>query len=121
MSDEPDLEAYLAGVEPTDIIRLLNEAAGPFVADGTNDDGLQVFACGNSKLVITPNMQDGFISVWLRGTPRWRSDVDFARFLAASLKCCARCDPGADFPQVDPRSDVFLDIEGQSEALIVWR
>jgi hypothetical protein len=40
LSGEPDFEAYLAGVEPADIIRLLNEAAGPFVAGGTNDDGL---------------------------------------------------------------------------------
>ena len=121
MSDEPDLEAYLADVEPADIIRLLNEAAGPFVADGANDGELQVFSCGTSKLVITLNMQGGFISVWLRGKPRWRSDADFARFLAAALKCRALCDPGADYPQVDPHSDVFLDIKDGGERLIVWR
>jgi hypothetical protein len=83
--------------------------------------GLHVYTCGNSKLVITPNMQDGFVGVWLRGEPRWRSNVDFARFLAASLECRARCDPGADFPHFDPRSHVFLDIDGQCEAQIVWR
>ena len=59
MSGEPDLEVYLAGVAPVDIIRLLNEASGPFV--------LRVYTCGNSKPVITSNMQDGFVSVWLRG------------------------------------------------------
>jgi hypothetical protein len=121
LNREPDLEAYLAGVAPADIIRLLTDAVGPFVADGTNDGELQVFSCGNSKLVITPDMQDGFTSVWLRGEPRWRSDVDFARFLAAALKCQARCDPGADYPQVDPRSDVFLDIKDGGETLIIWR
>lgn len=121
MSGESDLEVYLAGVAPVDIVRLLNEAGGPFVASGTNDDGLHVYICGNSKLIITSNTQDGFVSVWLRGEPRCRSDVDFARFFAASLKCRVRCDPGADFPHVDPRSDVFLDIDGQNETLVVWR
>jgi len=121
LSDKPDLEAYLAGVEPVDIIRLLNEEAGPFIADGTNDAGQQVLARDNLRIVITPDMQDGFVSVWLRGPSRWRSNVEFGRFLAGALKCRARCDPGADFPQVDPRSDVFLNIDGQSETLIVWR
>ena len=121
MSSEPDFEACLAGVGPVAIIRLLNEAVGLFIADGTNDDKLQVFTRGSSRLVITPNMNDGFISVWLRGEPRWRSDADFARFLAAALTCRARCDPGADYPHVDVRSDVFLDIEDGSETLVVWR
>ncbi|HEX5212015.1 MAG TPA: hypothetical protein VFW22_09805 [Pseudolabrys sp.] len=121
MNHEPDVEAYLTGIEPVDIIRLLNDTVGPFVADGATDDGLRVFTGGTSKLVITPNIQDGFVSVWLRGEPRWRSDVDFARFLAVALQCRARCDPGADYPQVDPRSDVFVDIKDGSETLIVWR
>jgi len=32
LSGEPDFEAYLAGVEPADIIHLLNEAVGLFIA-----------------------------------------------------------------------------------------
>jgi hypothetical protein len=110
LSGEPDLEVYLAGVAPVDIIRLLNEASGPFV--------LRVYTCGNSKPVITSNMQDGFVSVWLRGESRLAVRRRFCPVHRRTLKCRVRCDPGADFPHVDPRSDVFLDIDGQSETLI---
>jgi hypothetical protein len=120
LSDAPDIEVYLAGVEPVDIIRLLNEAAGPFVADGTNVDGPQVFARDNITLVIAPDIKDGFVSVWLRGPLRWRSDVEFARFLAAALKCRARCEPGAAYPDVDPHSDVFVEIADGVETLVNW-
>jgi len=56
LSDERDLEAYLAGVEPDDILRLLKEEVGPFVADGANDGSLRFFTRGDIRLVITPNM-----------------------------------------------------------------
>jgi len=56
LSGEPDLEAYPGDAEPIDIIHLLNEASGPFVADGAFDDKLQVFIRGSGSLVIAPYM-----------------------------------------------------------------
>jgi hypothetical protein len=95
LSGEPDLEVYLAGVAPVDIIRLLNEASGPFVAGGTNDDGLHVYTCGNSKPVITSNMQDGFVTVWLRCEPRLAVRRRFCPVHRRTLKCRVRCDLSA--------------------------
>lgn len=121
MSNTGDIEAYLAGADPATVVGLLGGEVGAFVTDADGENGgVQLFVCGPVKLLITPNVQDGYIGVWLRGSSRWRSDVEFARFLSTRLGCRARCDPGAAYPDVDPRSDVFLDISDGNEKLVVW-
>ena len=48
----------------------------------------------------------------------WTTHVDFGRQAARELGCMVRCEPGHYYPEVDPLSNVWLEINADQERLI---
>jgi hypothetical protein len=121
MTGNPDdLEAYVAGVERAALMQVLGAALGPLSVDQI-DPHQWVYARDGLKIVVNSKIQDGFTSVWVVGSSCWSSSAEFARFLARTLRCRVRCDPGDAYPQVSPYADAFLEIADGQERIIEWR
>ncbi len=118
--DPDDLEAYVAGVDRATLVRALGAALGPLSVDEI-DAHQCVYAREGLKIVVNSNIQDGFTGVWLVGASCWNSGAEFARFLARTLRCRVRCDPGDTYPQVSVHADAFLEIADDQERIIEWR
>ncbi len=120
MSDElVDIETYVSGVDADDIVIALSTELNPLVVDEI-DRNRTLCVCGDVTVEINSRIKDGFISVWIRGAAPWKSNVDLARFLSRRLGCCARCDPGSEYPHANPNSDAFLEISSGRETIIEW-
>src|SRR5262245_25283930 len=79
-----------------------------------------IYQSSAGSVITTPIEDSDFISIWF-STPHspWATDVDCARQAAREIRCVVRCDPGVAY-DVDPYSDVFLQIADSSETLIDW-
>jgi hypothetical protein len=101
-------------------VQALVAELGPLSADEI-DPHQSVYARDGLKIVVNSNIQDGFTSVWVLGANCWKSNAEFARFLARTLRCRVRCDPGDAYPQVSPYADAFLEISDGRESIVAWR
>lgn len=120
-NDLVDIEAYVLGVDPDALIQALNSQLGALYFDCDVDAKQKLYVSGDLKLLINSGIQDDFVSVWIRGNARWKTNVELARFLSERLGCLARCDPGSEYPNVSPHSDTFLEISNGKETLIEWQ
>lgn len=114
-----DVEAYAKISDANAVVSLLSKAIGAMEVDASSPDDLRFYGF-KSGTVILQEGQDGFLSVWVRGSNIWASSPSLARFLANELHCAVRCDPGLEFPEASPYSNVFLHIENQIESLVAW-
>jgi hypothetical protein len=114
-----EVEAFVRTDDLCAISKHIESMIGEVQDDGQRAGAAWVFANATASLVLQPS-QDGYTSVWVRGSTRWPSSPAFARFLSARLRCAVRCDPESEYPDVSPYSDVFLHIEDEIEGLVDW-
>ncbi|WP_431256653.1 hypothetical protein ACQ86G_18315 [Roseateles chitinivorans] len=113
-----DIEAY-ARTDVSAVISVLSAALGPIASTDSLGEGVQFFEFEAAPVVVWES-EDHFLSVSVGGAAPWTSCVALGRFLAERLPCAVRCDPTAEFPEVSPYSNVFLEIEGGRERLVAW-
>ncbi|WP_156401294.1 hypothetical protein [Duganella sp. Root1480D1] len=116
---DTDLEAYLAGPDPDPAIEAIAAVLGSLTRVESGADYMAIYTSTNGALVVTPS-EDGYFSFYLRGCTLWNSDVEFGRFLSQTVSRKVRCDPTSTFPEINPYSDIFLEIENGSEAFVNW-
>lgn len=116
--EQLDIEAY-AKAEAGAVVSVLSKVIGPFGAADASGDDPMVFEFRGASVVVWA-IEGGFLSVWVRGKTPWSTCVGLGRFLAKELHCTVRCDPGAEFPDLSPHANVFLEIEADSERLTAW-
>ena len=121
MRDSNDIEIYVRDCSLVSIRAWLSATFGP-LSEFEEVESTLFCRSRDVDIVITPAIENGpFISIWFptAGTP-WRTDVECARQAAQQLRVTVRCDPGNEFPEVHPSSDVFLEIYNGTERLLVW-
>jgi hypothetical protein len=118
-TEQRDIEAYAKTSSAGAVVSLLSRTIGQLRSKSPPEDALQIYEFEGVCVVLQPS-EDGFLSVWVRGSNAWSSCSDLGRHLANELRCVVRCEPGRQFPAVSPQSDVFLEIEGSRESLISW-
>ena len=119
ISDQNGVEAYVKPSEIGAVVSALSMAIGGLVTDSSSDAGLRIYTLQDTSAVLTES-EDGFLSVWVRGTSGWPTSAALGRYLATALNCIVRCDPGREFPEVSPYSNIFLQIENGRESLVKW-
>ncbi|RAH39301.1 MULTISPECIES: hypothetical protein [unclassified Halomonas] len=123
MERYPDIEIYLARVEPDALNAWLGETldAAPLKPAGKHrwrtqgrHDGAEI------PVLLVEKAADGFASLWLDSAESpWPTDSDLARAAAARLGCEVRCSLGGWQPGDDP--DRFLQVlPDGAEATIDW-
>jgi len=88
--------------------------------DSEIDEGHVLYTYGVAKVLINTGIQDGYMSIYLKGIVKWKSDIELARSIVNSLGVKVRCDPGSEYPDVSPYSDLFVEITRQGESLVEW-
>jgi hypothetical protein len=114
-----DVEAYAKTSDIDAVVSLLSRSIGALRSSDSPEAGPRIYDAGSVSVVLWPR-EDGFLSVWVRGNTIWSSSPTLGRHLARELCCLVRCDPGDEFPDVSPYSNVFLEIEGGKESLVPW-
>ena len=116
---QPNIEIYVR----CDLGKLtdwIDAIAGPI----TSREELGVRLYYETRLgtvVLTPGMEDGpFVSAYFGPSTPWDTDVDCARQAAHEIGCIVRCDPGPQFPDVHPASDIWLEMDRGGERFVVW-
>jgi hypothetical protein len=120
MKNPEDIEIYIEGNETDQIVSFLNRAIGALSFDSEIDEGHILYTYNDAKILINSGIQDGYISVYLKGVKNWKSDVEFARCIVSALEVTVRCDPGGEYPAVSPYSNTFVEISRQGENLVEW-
>ena len=119
MKSQSNIEIYIRDCPMDRLLAWLESVVGP-LRPTVDTDGIVVYATAVGPVIITPAVADGtFVGVCFNSpnTP-WDTDVDCARQASRELQCVVRCDPGEHFPDVDPLSDVFLEIADGAEKLV---
>jgi len=118
-TEQYDIEVFAKTGNTNAVVSLLSRSIGPLTSSGSPDDEPQIYQHGSASVVLQFS-EDGFLSVWVRGSTAWSSCCALGRHLAKELRCVVRCDPGNEFPEVSPYSNVFLEIKGDKESLVSW-
>ncbi len=112
------LIAYVFGSEIDDVLEEISSVLGKLVFVERIEE-YQFYDIGSYRLTVEPSAS-GFTSFMIARCEIWQNDVELARFLGKTIRRRIRCDPGVTFPEVNPYSDVFLQIEDGQEELINW-
>jgi len=120
MSDPEDIEIYIEGSETEQVVSFLSNEIGILSYDSEIDERHVLYICGDAKVLINTGIQDGYMSIYLKGIKKWKSDIEFARCIVNSLGVKVRCDPGSEYSGVSPYSDLFVEITRQGEGLVEW-
>lgn len=114
-----DIEAYAKTRDHEALLALLATVIGPLERDDDlpEEYGLRVYKPG-AMIIVLQAMDDGLLSVWVRGASPWPSSPALGRFLAARLHCLVRCCLDGEYPEISPYAGVFLQIEGDVESLV---
>ena len=113
-----DIEARARTSDRDAVLALLLNRIGALtrIDDLSDELGIRTYAC-EGIIVVFQSLEDGFVSVWVRGPCPWPSSAALGRFLAAQLDCLVWCEPGEEYPEIPMYSSVFLEIEGGVERL----
>jgi hypothetical protein len=119
----PNLEIFVAGCLLEHIENWLAAVVGPLLESAEPIGTGMLLTSAVGPIILTPDIgKDSFTSIYFT-TPDlpWPTDVDCARQAARELGVTVRCDPGEHFPEVDPLSDLFLEISSAGEErIILW-
>ena len=114
-----DLEAYVAGPDPDNIVEAIAVVLGMLTRVESGADDMHIYKSRDGVLIVTPS-EDGYYSFYLRGCSLWKSHVEFGRFLSQTINRKVRCDPTHTFPDINPYSDTFLEIDNGNESFVDW-
>jgi hypothetical protein len=118
--DSPDIEIVVCDCPPARLAVWLSAVAGP-LGTATDAGGAAVYRTRLGPVVVQPGVGGpGSTSIWFSATDLpWPSSAACARLASRALGCAVVCDPGADYPDVDPRSPVLLEVSAAGERLFV--
>jgi len=117
MSEHFKVHATVFGITPDAVAAEIASAVSKFERIPDVSRGLWLYWSGEVTLEIIAE-DENTLAVSLYGQQNWQSDPAFARYLSGRLDCCAICDPGPEFPEVDAASDVFLEVAHGRERLL---
>ena len=120
MSNPEDIEIYVKGSETKHIVSFLNREIGTLSFDSEIDEGHILYTCNDAKILINTEIQDGYVSVYVKGIEKWKSGVELARNIVSALGVIVRCDPGGEYPKVSPYSDTFIEVSLHGESFVEW-
>ena len=120
-NDRRSLEAYIKYGRLDAVLSLLNHEIGTFTHDSSWDDGCHKYAHGSVTVIFVEHVEEYYLGVEIHGADNWETHTEFARFLSNRLNALVRCEPGADYPDVDSYSDIVLEIFHGIETLVNWR
>lgn len=118
-TDQVAIEAYVKTADRTAVISALSKCVGPLNLDGPPEGEVHIYRAEGVSVVLQPS-EDGFLSVWVSGSSAWSSCTELGRYFAREIRSIIRCDPGGEFPEVSPYSNLFLEISGAGESLVAW-
>jgi hypothetical protein len=96
--DQLDVEAFLKTSDIGAVIALLSNTLGTLEGDDSLvGDELRVFTSGRVRVVLEPG-EDGFLSVWVRGSEAWQSSPTLARHLASHIPALSAATPEMSSP-----------------------
>ncbi len=115
-----DIEVRIDDCDEDALLAVLRESLGECRHDPSSMGepplmAVHVFA--DAQLFLQ-RLDDGTHSVMLHGTLPWPHDVALARHLFSRLNKPIVCDPGSSYPEVDPLSDLFLQIDADGERIV---
>jgi len=120
-----DIEIYIRSCPREKILAWISRVLGPLEKKHEDTDQT-IYHCNHHGHIVPVVITDGiaagpFTGVWFNSdeTP-WAHDVECAREIHLKTGCTVRCDPCGVYTQVDPYSDVFLQISDMKEELIDW-
>jgi hypothetical protein len=119
--NEQFVEAYIENGELGALLSLFNLVIGSFKSIGSWEQGCHKYSCGMVTLIFVENVDEKYLGVEVRGAGNWDTHAQFARFLSNRLCLAVRCDPGFDYQNIVPYSDIFLEISHGVETLANWR
>ncbi|MBX7228969.1 MAG: hypothetical protein K1X48_05135 [Burkholderiaceae bacterium] len=101
------------------LLKWLSSVIGPLKEKEKIGDTCTFYNDSNNGVVlIMSNHENSCLEVGFYSPPNlWTTPVECGRQAARELKCKVRCEPGADYPEVHPLSDTFLEIDGTKEPL----
>lgn len=120
MNNQSDREIYIKGLQKDEIVSVLNNELGTLNFNSEISEGSYLYLGEQMTVLINTRIQDGFISVFIKGVTKWSSDIELARIFALLSGVIVRCDPGMEYPEVSPYSNIFVEIEKETECLIEW-
>jgi hypothetical protein len=102
------------------VISFLKKEIGTLSYDSGIYEGHVLYTYGDAKVLINTGIQEGYMSGYLKGIVKWKTEVEFARCIVNSLGVKVRCDPRSAYPDVSPYSDLFVEVTRQGESLVEW-
>jgi len=116
--DKHDVEAYAKTSDIGTVVSVLSRVIGALENDCPAGTDPMILKFQDTSVVLGQS-EDGFLSVWIRGSHVWPTSPALGRYLATALHCTVLCDPGREFPAVSPYSSVFLQLENGRESLVM--
>ena len=118
---EEDIEMYFLCDNLQVVLKWIESCCGP-LREAQEAGEITFYKISQGSVAITSTKASiPCISVWfISQNTRWDRGIDCARQAASDTGLVVRCDPGNEYPEVHPLSDVFLEIRDGRETLIEW-
>jgi len=117
MKRQSDIEIYVKGC-PNDVLVAWIEKIFGKLKRVPDTSYMIIYDSEVCRIIITPS-DYSFTSVnFCSAETPWATHVDCGRQAVRDLNCIVHCDPGQNFPEVDPLSDIFLEISADGERLV---
>ena len=116
----PNLEVYLKDTSVGALVELLVSELNTDAVKIYSDEIVEIFSFGDIRVTITLGVEDSYSSLYMVGSRIWKSDLELAHFISKSLNTTVRCDPGNNYPKVNPHSDIFVEVYEDKESLVNW-
>ena len=99
------------------VVKWISSVVGLLNEDTRIGNDVFIYSCSFGKVIVTSNDEDSFVEVSFHTPGIWKTGAECARQAARELRCKVHCDPGADYPEVNPHSDVMLEIDATTEPI----